>query len=194
MNRFLLFLTLAFVWQTSARAAQTDFSVTTTKGYVSYTVKADWKVVGTNTELPVTTTAFQIPNAVEKEKVDATKLTVMTFDSEVSDSSATFRKFSQKIRSEGKPAKYKNWEVYAQERKQGATAYSILNALRQVPGAYVMVTLVWPQLAEDPKDYRARMETALHFVLDSVSGKLGPNPKNPRDADRKPSDEKEDRK
>lgn len=193
MNRFLLILTLAFVWGASTRAAQTDFSVTTTKGYVSYTVKADWTVVGTHTELPVTSTAFQIPNPVEKGKVDSTKLTVMTFDSEERDSSAFFRKFSQKIRSQAKRAKYKSWEIYSQERKQGTAAYSLLNACRQFPGAYVMVSVVWPRLPENPKDYDARMEAACHFVLDSVSGGLGRNPKNRGEVSRKPSDEKEDR-
>ena len=186
MSRIIIALSAVLICQVYARGDLTDFSVITTKGYVSYTVESDWKVLSMRTQPPKTAALFQIPNPADNGTPDSTNLTLMTFERDSVEASATFTKLAGKLRSDGRHEKHKQWDVFAQEAKQDSTDYSIRDAFREVPGAFVMIRIAWPHLKQNPKDFDSRMEALFHSLLDSVSGGIGPKPKKEGEVIRRP--------
>lgn len=171
----------------SATPNSTDFSLITTKGYVCYTVRSDWKVLSMQSKPPTTAAIFQIRNPADDNSPDSTNLSLMTFESDSADAMAAFDKASSKRYAEASNSKYGQWETVTQEARQGTTSYSIRDGWRKVPGAKVYVRLAWPHLAKNPEDYDSRMEALFRSLLDSVTGGIGPKPKKDGEEIRRPT-------
>ena len=161
----------------SMHADLTGFGVITTKGWVSYAVNSSWKVLSMQTKPPQTAALYQIPNPADETTPDSTNITIMTFETNSSDATSNFNKYVKNVLSPEKHTKYKEWDFYTQEGKQGDTDYFIRDAARTVPGAYVVVRLAWPRLKQNPKNYDSDMEATFRSVLDSVEGGIGQMPK-----------------
>jgi hypothetical protein len=154
-----------------------DLSVVTSRGYVTYTVPGDWKVLDMYTKAPKTSAIFQINNPADEGTPDSTNLGVLTFETNSPEATATFQKMAAKYRAEASArGKHGAWKVFSCQAPQARTMYHGRYAIRDVPGAHVFVTFAWPQLPRNPPDYDRRMEATLFHFLDSVKGGLGPKP------------------
>jgi hypothetical protein len=155
-----------------------DLSVITTKGYVSYTVPGEWKVLDMQTKAPKTVGLFQIKNPADEGTQDSTNLSILTFETNSPEATATFDKMVAKRRAEkATRSSHGAWQVFSRDAMQGKTLYHAREAVRDVPGTHVLITLAWPQLQHNPPRYDAEMQTAFYALLDSVKGGLGPKPK-----------------
>jgi hypothetical protein len=186
MLRIVIALVLGFIFQAYARAGSTELTVITTKRYVSYTVGGNWKVLSMQTRPPTTAAVFQIPNPADNGTPDSTNLALMTFETESPEASAAITSSRKRFDRKEGHTQYKRWELFAQGGKQVSTNYSVRDAYRKVPGAFVIVRIAWPHLKQNLNDYDSRMETIFRSVLDSISGDLGPKPKKEGEVIRRP--------
>jgi hypothetical protein len=177
MTRAVLITVLSIVLPLCALADLTGFGVITTKGWVSYAISSDWKVASMQTKPPTTAAVFQIPNPADEGTGDFTNIAIMTFESDSQQAMASFNNVVGKIQSQSERTKYKEWDLYAQQNKQGQTDYALRYAVRQVPGASVLIRLSWPHLKQNTRDCDSQMEALFRSLLDSVKGGIGPKPK-----------------
>jgi len=177
MNRFIVLFLLSFVLQASGEDEQTNFSIITTKGYISYNAASKWKVVTMNTKPPSTASLFRIPNPADEGTSNPTNLVLMTFETDSPEAMAAFTDILKSLPPESKRTTYGKWECVFHKEKQGPTEYSICDAYKKLPVATVLVRIAWPNLAGNPKDYDHKMEAVFHAVLDSVASGMGPVPK-----------------
>jgi hypothetical protein len=189
MKRLLSIIALTIILPISVLAGLTGLGVITTKGWVSYAVGSDWKVLSMQTKPPTTAAVFQIADPADEGTPDSTNLAIMTFESDSPQATASLNKLVRKIRSESKRTKYKEWDFYTQQAKQGQTDYMLHDGVRRVPGASVLVRLSWPHLKQNPPNYESQMETVFRSVLDSVEGGIGPKPKKEGEVYRRPSNQ-----
>ena len=167
-----------------------DLSVITTKGYVTYTVGGDWKVLSTQTKAPKTAAVFQIKNPADEGTQDSTNFCILTFETNSADATETFQKMRAKLRVDTpSPRKHGAWQVFSHDAMQGKTLYHVRDAARDVPGAHVLLILAWPQLSRNPPRYDGEMETTFLRLLDSVKGGLGPKPRTGGEVVRHPLDQ-----
>jgi len=168
-------------------ADTTGLGVVTTNGWVSFSVCNDWKVSKMQTKSPTTLFVFRIPNPADEKTPDATSLVVMTFETGSPDATASYKQLVDSLRAQAKRSKYKNWNFYTRDVKQGDTIYTFLDGVRKVPGAYVVVRLAWPHLKQNPPNYGDEARKDLNDVLDSVDGGLGKLPDNGAEVYRPPA-------
>jgi hypothetical protein len=167
-----------------------DLSVITSRGYVTYTVPGDWKVLDMQTKAPKTSAIFQIKNSADEGTADSTNLGILTFETNSPEATATFEKMAAKHRAEASArSKHGAWQLFSRQAPQGKTMYQTRYAVRDVPGAHVFVTFAWPQLSRNPPRYNAQMEATLLHFLDSVKGGLGPKPRTGGEVFRRPLDQ-----
>jgi hypothetical protein len=167
-----------------------DLSVITTKGYVTYTVGGDWKVLDMQTKAPKTSAIFQVRNLADEGTSDSTNLGILTFETNSPEATATFHKLAAKQRADASSrGKQGAWELFRRDAPQGKTMYHVRYAVRDVPGAHVLVTFAWPQLPRNPPGYDAQMDATLLRFLSSVKGGLGPKPRRPGEVLRHPLDQ-----
>jgi hypothetical protein len=154
-----------------------DLSVITSRGYVTYTVPGAWKVFDLQTKAPITSAIFQISNPADRGTPDSTNLGILTYETNSPEATATFEKVVAKRRAEASARiTHGAWQLFSRQAPQGKTMYKARYAIREVPGAHVLVTFAWPQLPRNPPRYDAQMEAAFFRFLDSVKGGLGPKP------------------
>jgi hypothetical protein len=166
-----------------------DLRVITTKGYVTYTVGGDWKVLDMQTKAPKTSAIFQLNNPADEGTSDSTDLGILTFETNSPEATATFEKVAAKPRTEASArGRHRAWQLFGRRAPQGKTMYQVRYAIREVPGAHVIVTFSWPQLSRNRPGYDAQMEATFLTFLDSVKGGLGPKPRTGGEVLRHPTD------
>jgi hypothetical protein len=167
-----------------------DLSVVTTKGYVTYTVGGDWKVLSMQTKAPKTAAIFQIKNSSDEGTQDSTNFCILTFETKSPEATATFEKMVAKQRLDTpRRSKHGAWQVFSHDAMQGKTLYHVRDAARDVSGAHVLIRFAWPQLPGNPPRYDGEMETTFLRLLDSVKGGLGPKPRTGGEVVRHPLDQ-----
>jgi hypothetical protein len=190
LKRFSILFAMLMAPLISGASDLVDLSVITTKGYVTYTVGGDWKVLDMQTKAPKTSAIFQISNPADEATRDSTNLGILTFETNSADATATFEKMAANHRAEASTrSKHGAWHLFSRQAPQGKTMYHAKYAVRDVPGAHVFVTFAWPQLPRNPPNYDAQMEATLVRFLDSVKGGLGPKPRRPGEVLRRPLDQ-----
>jgi hypothetical protein len=73
-----------------------DLSVITSRGYVTYTVPGEWKVLDMQTKAPKTAAVFQIKNPADEGTPDSTNVSILTFEMNSPEATATFDKMVSK--------------------------------------------------------------------------------------------------
>jgi hypothetical protein len=166
-----------------------DLSVVTTKGYVTYTVGGKWKVLSMQTKAPKTSAIFQIKNPADEGTPESTNFCILTFETDSRDATATFEKIVARRRAEKSTrGEHGAWEVFSRNAMRGKTPYQARDAVRDIPGAHVLITFAWPRLPRNPPQYDAKMEATFFAILDSVKGGLGPKPRTGGEVVRRPLD------
>ena len=175
LRRFSILFAILMGPLISSASDLVDLSVITTKGYVTYTVGGDWKVLDMQTKAPKTSAIFQINNPADDGTPDSTNLGILTFETTSAEATATFEKMAAKHRAEASArSKHGAWQLFSRQAPQGKTMYHAKYAIRDVPGAHVFVTFAWPQLPRNAPGYDAKMEATFLIFLESVKGGLGP--------------------
>ncbi|HVF72942.1 MAG TPA: hypothetical protein VM940_15170 [Chthoniobacterales bacterium] len=188
MRRLLVSFALTVALPICVFGDLTGLGVITTRGWVSYAVGSKWKVLSMQTQPPTTAVAFQIANPADEGTPDSTNVAIMTFEADSKEAMASLKTLVSKIQSQAKPKKYKkDWDLYIHQDKQGQTDYVLCDAVRQVPGASVLIRISWPHLKGNAPDYDSQMEEAYLSLLDSVEGGLGPKPKKDGEVYRRPT-------
>lgn len=161
----------------SQTAMAVTLGIITKGGSVSFVVDDDWVVGTTQTKPPIALMAFQLPNAADEGTPDSTNLIIVLYDGATEMARAKYDQVPIPYDDTPPGAAWNGWFVYAQEAKQGETAYTILDAKRPDVGADVMVSvrLAWPHLAGNSPSYDKDMEQRFHAFLESVTGKKGPH-------------------
>src|SRR5262249_23100568 len=101
-----------------------DLSVITTKGYVTYTVAGEWKVLSMQTKAPKTAALSRIRNPHDEGTHDSTTFCILTFETESPEATATFRKMLEKRRAEASlNSRHGVWRVFGWDAIEGKTLY-----------------------------------------------------------------------
>jgi hypothetical protein len=189
LKPLIIFFSVLMVPLLCGAADLVDLSVITTKGYVTYTVGGEWKVLSMQTKAPKTAALFQIKNAADEGTQDSTTFSIVTFETNSREATATFETMAERVRAEASArSRHGAWQVFNWDTTKGKTLYHGRNAVRDVPGAHVIVTFAWPQLARNPPRYDAEMQSTFLSILDSVKGGLGPKPRTGGEVLRHPVD------
>ena len=166
-------LALLLCLNASAHAA-VEFTIVTVRGYVSFAVPDEWRVLTMQTKPPVSVAAFQVLNPVDAGTPHSTNVAISLFDveSERGKQAATIvgRRYGAQepvVTSEG------GWTVYSQQHNQGGMRYTVVDAKKQLADVVVAVRFAWPHLPNNPPQYDREMQKAFRGVLASVKGGLG---------------------
>lgn len=182
------FLTTVLFLLIAPLAQSVELSVVTTKGYVTFAVPDDWRVLSTQTKPPVSALAFQVANAADEGTPHSTNVVItlfhIDFERGKQAAEAPIRAYGPKepvveIRD--------GWTVYLQEAAQGGVKYQIVDAKRAVADVVAAVRIAWPRLPANPPDYNSRTRKAFDELLKSVSGGLGPPPQREGQVIRRPA-------
>jgi hypothetical protein len=168
-------------------AGLVEFGIITNKGYVSFAVGGDWKVLELQTKPPVTTMLFQVPNSADEGTTNSTNCTVLSFENGVPEARAKLEGAMNKATVNSKESKYGSWSTYKSSELQEKTVYQIRAAVREFQGATVLIHASWPQLAKNPAAYDEVMDAVFRAVLDSVKCGLGPKPVRQGETFRRPT-------
>lgn len=170
MKRIAWFFLLVFCLP--AKAA--DFTFITEKGYVTFSVGDNWRVLGMQPKPPISSAIFQIENAADNGTPDSTNLAITLYDPnspKAKDASAKIgRQFGEKpatIETKG------DWTIYRQEALQNDTVYSILDARREIADVVVGVRLAWPHLPNNSPSHGIDMEGTFDLVRQAIRGTIG---------------------
>jgi hypothetical protein len=150
------------------------FTIVTPHGYVGFDARADWPVLAMQSFLPITVTAFQIPDPADVQTKDSTNLAVSLFQQDADSARQRLSTIKEQGESAGTPEHYKGWTIYRRDANQGATRYTVVDALAPTADVICGVRLAWPHLSTHTAGYDAKMEALLRATLDSVQGALGP--------------------
>jgi hypothetical protein len=165
---------LALLLCLSASAHAVEFTIVTVRGYVSFAVPDEWRVLTMQTKPPVSVAAFQVFNPADAGTRHSTNVAISVFDveSERGKQAMTIvgRRYGAQepvVTSEG------DWTVYSQQHDQGDMQYAVVDAKKQLADVVVAVRFAWPHLPNNPPQYDREMQEAFRSVLASVKGGLG---------------------
>jgi hypothetical protein len=153
---------------------EVELKVVTSGGYIAFRVEADWPVVATRSQPPLSLFVFQLPNPADEGTPDSTNLAVSVFQLDSEEGKAAFARPPIATGSEPKRERIEDWEVLRREGTQGGTTYAILDARRAFRHGGVAIRLAWPRLAANAPDYEAGIERTLRALLASVREHVGP--------------------
>jgi hypothetical protein len=180
-----LFIAVAAVACSVAQAA--EFTIVTTKGYVSFAVPDDWRVIAMQSKSPVAVAAFQIPNPADSGTPDATNVAVSLFSVETKPGRDGERDVGRQFGPTAPTVTAKDgWTVYTQTANQGDTLYTIIDAKKSCADVVVGVRFAWPHLPKNAPELDTQMKGQLDSVLDSVNGALGRPQRKDGDVVRRP--------
>jgi len=153
-------------------ADQVELSVVTDKGWVRFTVGANWKVLKMDTKNPVRLALFQLPNPAEEGTAASTNASVVLYEVDSSEASSEFARVHRKY-AKGTKSRTGAWEVFNSNFKEGSTNYSGRVAFRDIADVHVSVVFAWPHLPRNSANYDSEMEQAFVGILKSVNGAIG---------------------
>lgn len=156
--------------------ADVGMKIVTPKGYVAFTVGEDWKVVQLDTDTPVATAVYQIPNPADEKTAESTNVVIVLCDLSTDRGRRRFD-IPLPTYGEDKPAEssLNGWTVYRQRGTQNEVEYTILDARREKIGDMAAsVRVAWPHLPGNARGYDEKMENTFRSFLASVQGHVGP--------------------
>ncbi len=153
-----------------------EFGIITNKGYVSFAVIEEWKILEVQTKPPITTMLFQIPNSADEGTPDSSNCAVLSFENGEPAAMAGLQGAMKNATENSTNSTYGKWRLYISSGKQEKTSYQKCIAVREFQGATVLVVSSWPQLSKNPAAYDEVMGAVFRAVLDSVKCGLGPKP------------------
>jgi hypothetical protein len=171
----------------SVAAAAVELTVITQKGEVAFTAEDAWSVIGTQTKPPVAVVAFQIKDPADEGTPDSTNLAINLYDPGTPQGRDAIKKIGRKYGADQpKVSRVGDWQVFDQESTQNGSAYTILDARRDVADVTVSVRLAWPHLKGHSNDHESAMRALFARVLASVHGHTGFNEAKPGEVIRRP--------
>jgi hypothetical protein len=151
------------------------FTLITSHGYVGFTVPGNWSLIAMQSHLPITVTAFQIPDAADEGTKDSTNLAVRLFQPDSDKAQAALKvSENQYIAENWTSETYKAWTIHKHDAAQGPTTYTIVDAYTPVADVDCGVRLAWPHLAMHSGEYGSSMKAVLMSLLDSMEGQSAP--------------------
>lgn len=157
--------------------ADTQMTLVTQKGHVSYMVGDDWAVLSMKTQTPVSAAVYQIPNPADADTPESTNLVLMLYDLATKNGRAEFERPVPDYTEEGPvQSEYQGWTVYRHSGMQNDVEYTILDARRRDVGngeVAAGVRLSWPHLPDNRADYDQEMEATFHSFLARLKGHAG---------------------
>jgi hypothetical protein len=116
-----------------------------------------------------------VPNPADEGTSDSTNVAITIFDLDAEAARSARAVVGKAYGPQPVTSQYKGWTVYTQEASQGATRYTIIDGVRELPDLHsaVAVRLAWPHLRANPSTYDADMSETYHRLLDSVSAASG---------------------
>ena len=168
-------LLLASLLWTNCSWADTELSIVTTRGYVTFAAADHWPMLEMQTKMPATLAVFKVPNPADEGTAESTNLILQLFE-RGSEEERTL--FSAPVKQYGStppvPEHFKEWTITRQEDHQGPNVYSLWDARKTgIADVSVRVRLVWPRLPNNPANYSEEMDRILKAFLDSIGGGLG---------------------
>ena len=174
--RLLAAASLVVLGSVTAAHADVGMKIVTPKGYVSFTVGDDWKVVQLQTKTPVATAVYQVPNPADAKTSESTNVVIIFYDLATDRGRRRFN-LPLPTYGESKPveATLAGWTVFRQTGVQNDVEYTILDARRENIGDMAAtVRVAWPHLPDNSKGYDEQMEETFRSFLASVQGHQGP--------------------
>lgn len=155
-------------------AQAVEFSVVTTAGTVAFAVPDEWRVLSVQTKPPISTFAFQVPNAADEGTPHSTNVAVTLFHTEFERgreaADVPVRKYGPK---DPKTDELDGWTIHTQEATQSDAQYVIVDAKKPVGDVVAAVRFAWPRLAANDSDYDEQMHAALSRLLKSMTAATG---------------------
>jgi len=156
-------------------SADTELSIVTPKGYVSFIAADHWPVLEMQTQMPATLTVFKLPNPADEGTSDSSNLILQLFE-RGSEKEKTL--FSAPVKQYGSSPpvteQFKEWTITRQEDPQNKTVYSLWDARKTgIADVSVRVRLVWPHLTNNPANYEEQMEKIFVKFLMSIRDGVG---------------------
>jgi hypothetical protein len=165
-----------------------EFKIVTEKGFVAFTIPADWRVIAMQSQPPVSVAGFEVPNPADEGTSDSINVAVTIFHLD-SDSARAAQTAVGKQFGSNTPmiTQRKGWTLYEQEAQQGATEYTVIDAIRDLPevNVAVAVRIAWPHLASNEPTLDSEMRTTDQALLDSIYAKPGPYAPGPSETARR---------
>ena len=154
--------------------ADVGFKIVTKDGYVAFSAGKEWPVVSMQSQMPVTVSAFQIPNLADKGAPHSTNLVFMFYEHGSQKAAKLLKSIGKQFGTE-KPSRehYGKWEVFRQLAVQGEATYVVLDAKRELTKVSASVRLAWPRLNGNADNYDAEMEKLFQSALNSVTEQVG---------------------
>jgi|GEM_PF-1426444 len=152
-----------------------EMKIFTTGGFVGFTVGGNWTVLSMNSQLPIASALFQLPNVADEGTPESTNLVLMLYEPNSERGREAFKAPVVQY-GEKKPQmeSLHEWKIYRQTAKKGSVVYSILDAKREgVADVKVSVRLAWPHLEANSVNYDDEMESTFRSFLSSIYGKIG---------------------
>lgn len=175
MRSTLRMLGLATVLLTMGAFGATELKIITNGGHVAFTAGDDWQVLQMQTEMPVATIVFQLPNPADVGSSDSTNLVIQLFEKGSAAEKSIFASPAQQYGAVPPILdSLQGWTIIRQNASRGTTTYSVWDAKKSgVADVSVSIRLAWPQLATNSPNYAAEMESLFRQFLLSVSGEVG---------------------
>ena len=154
--------------------ADVEFKIVTESGFVAFAAAEEWPVVSMQPKMPVTASAFQIPNPADDGTPHSTNLAFMFYEHGSAQAARALRSVGKQLGTQ-KPSRenFLQWEVFRQEALQHATTYVVLDAKRELAGVTASVRLAWPRLLKNSVSYDADMKRLFETALRSVTEHVG---------------------
>jgi hypothetical protein len=139
-------------------------------GEVAVTLDASWTIFAHKAEGPVWAIATQIRNHADAGTKDSTNLAITIFDMGDAQATASLTKILLGI-TDAKEGAHGRWRIMDWNGEVDGTRYAIHDSVLRLEERKLtlLVRLAYPQLAENPPDYAARLVQAAFQVIDGIT-------------------------
>jgi hypothetical protein len=172
----------SLIWSISAYAEEpltaSRLGIITTKGYVTFFVPDNCKILSLQSKPPISVMACQVKNPADAGRPDSTNIAISLYHIDY-EAGKTGLALAGKQYGPDRPRmrSVDGWTVFEQNARQNNTPYTILDAKKPVADVVVGIRLAWPHLLNNASDYDRKMQYIFNFLMHNVSGGLGKMPK-----------------
>jgi hypothetical protein len=159
-----------------------EFTLITASGHVGFSASKDWSVIAMKSRLPVTATAFQIPDPSDAGTPDSTNLVISLYQPSGAEAELTHMRSSY---AGAVAKKHGAWNVYTRQINQGSTSYTIIDAEEPCADVICGVRVAWPHLPSHA-GYDEKMQGLFETFLDSIEAQSGAYQLHPDEVLRRP--------
>jgi hypothetical protein len=162
------------------------FTIMTSKGYVSFSVPKDWRVIAMQSKPPVASAAFLAPNSADAGTPDSTNVAISLIQPDTDQGKNALNRVGKSYEGEVEASSQSGWECYSQSAHQKKTTYTILDAKKSVADVVVSVRVAWPHLPKNSANYDSDMKAIFESLLNAIDGDFGTYQVKPGEVVRRP--------